>query len=135
MRTIALAISAVSLAGCVAANPKNIDATPTPTFAYQGLSCDQLGAEDARLAEEVGYYSYRQSRRRDQDALGIIAVGVSPSGLGGADWQAQIAQLKGQREAVRSTASAKGCSLPPASLDGSTAATIRYRDRMNSETS
>lgn len=133
MKSAIIAAACAVLTGCVASNPEAIQATPTPSFGYANLDCQTLAGEDARVAEDLGYLSYRQDRRREMDTLGVIAIGVSPSGLGQADWTAQIAQLKGQREAIHSTMDQKACAQPKAQLDDSTKAKIRYNQRIKAE--
>lgn len=123
------AFAAVAISGCVASDPKAITATPTPTLAYATLDCPGLKAEDARVAEELGYLSYRQDNRRTADAFGMIVVGITATGLGKADYAPQIAQLKGQRDAILEAKRAKACSDAQMPIDTSTAAKIRWRKR------
>lgn len=130
---IYLVLSAVALSGCVAANPKTIGATPTPTFAYSNLDCASLAREDAKVVEELGYLFYRQDNRRGADVIGVVAIGLSPSGLGEPDWEPQIAQLKGQREAIGQVMAQKQCPQARAEIDNSTKARIRYRARQKAE--
>lgn len=125
------ALAMMALSGCLASDPKGITATPTPTMTYAALDCPGLAAEDARVAEELGYLSWRQDDRRSKDAIGMVMIGVTGTGLGQSDFAPQIAQLKGQRDAIAEVKATKACAQPQAPMDTSAAAKIRWRHRVS----
>jgi hypothetical protein len=129
IRTATLFCAAALLAGCVASNPKNIQAVAVPAVSFAHLSCDQLATEDARITEEIGYMSFRQNNRRTTDVVGVLAIGVSPSGIGQADWELQISQAKGIKDAINTAMTNKGCAQDPAEIEDSREAKIRWHRR------
>lgn len=135
MKSRAVMLSACLLAGCVAPDPDSISATPTTFLAYQALSCPALAEDDARVAEEIGYLSYRQSKRRETDIAGMILFGITSTGLGASDWTPQIAQLKGQRDAIGKALRHKDCGIAQAPIDSSQEAILRWSRRARTEDS
>ncbi|MGJ8570410.1 MAG: hypothetical protein ACSHXI_06905 [Hoeflea sp.] len=133
IRLIVTVFAVALLTGCVASDPKEISAVAVPAGSFAPLNCTQLAEEDARVTEELGYMSFRQSNRRTTDVVGIVAIGLSPSGMGSTDWEAQIAQNKGIKAAVNATMVSKECTQPPAVIGRSKEDLTRWHRRVREE--
>ncbi len=106
---LAFALSgALIVAGC-AKKPETIQAAYVPTFGYEGLSCQQLSEEEVRLAAAYNQVADQQNQARQNDTMGVIFLGLPVSSLSGDNVAGQVAQVKGQQEAVRQTLLKKGC--------------------------
>ncbi|MEP7241501.1 MAG: hypothetical protein ABI697_11495 [Devosia sp.] len=113
-RVLAAAVPLL-LAGC-ATNPANIAATYVSPAPYQVMDCDQLRAEAQRVSAAAGAASGRQEKQAGGDA---VAVGVSlvlfwPAifFVGGDKTNAaQVAQLKGEMQAIEQVNIAKSCGI------------------------
>jgi hypothetical protein len=81
---------------------------------YQGWSCQQLGEEAARISSALATASQQQTQARGNDVVGVILIGLPVSSLSGDNIAPQIANLKGQQQAVQQTMIAKNCSSQPA---------------------
>jgi hypothetical protein len=110
-RAVLLALLA---GGCVAADPDTIQPMSISPVGYSALDCPALAAEDRRVAERLGPLIRAQDTRRGHDAIGIIAIGISPTGIGRPEHSAEIARLKGERETIASVKASKGCIEPQA---------------------
>lgn len=109
------AIAPLLLAGC-ATSPDNIAATYVSPVPYQTMSCDQLRAEAQRVSAAAAAASGRQKQQAGSDA---VAMGVSlvlfwPAifFVGGDKTNAtQVAELKGEMQAIEDANSAKSCGI------------------------
>lgn len=108
---------AVFAGGCVATHPDSIKPASVSPIAYQSADCATLAAEDQRFAETLFRLEVEQKHARTGDLMGIVAIGVSPTGLGAQNNTAEIGRLKGEREAIATAKTAKGCAEPPAVVD------------------
>lgn len=115
MKKVAVLLVALT-SGCVAANPDTIKPMSISPIAYQSLDCEALQAEDRRVAEELGPLIRQQDNRRGQDALGIVLIGISPTGIGSPEFATQISRLKGERETISEAKAARGCTAPQAEV-------------------
>jgi hypothetical protein len=98
----------IPLAGC-AKSPSSIDPAYVSATSYQSLNCQQLADEDTRVVHALGKASSHQERARTNDVIGVVLIGLPVSTLSGDNIAPQIADLKGQREAIHQASRAKGC--------------------------
>ncbi|MEX3006940.1 hypothetical protein [Hoeflea sp. TYP-13] len=104
MRFICIAVAAAAvLSGC-AKSPESIAPAYVSTTTYSGWSCSQLKREATHLDNALASASAQQEKARGNDVAGVIFIGLPVSTLSGDNIAPQIANLKGQKEAVR-----KGC--------------------------
>jgi hypothetical protein len=61
--------------------------------------------------------------------------GITSTGLGASDWTPQIAQLKGQRDAIGKALRHKDCGIAQAPIDSSQEAILRWSRRARTEDS
>lgn len=103
------------LAGC-ATSPKDIAPTYVSPVLYQNLTCQQLSAEAARVSQEAATATGQQTQQQGRDAA-AVAVGAvlfwpALFFIGGDKGNAaQIANLKGQRQAIEQASIAKSCGI------------------------
>jgi uncharacterized protein YceK len=125
MRLILLiVIVALSLGGC-ASKSSEISAAYVSPIPYQSYTCQQLGMEAQAVSVKAAELSGVQDQKRtnDQVATGVAIVVFWPAAfLVGGDGQvaAQLAQLKGQMNAIEQASIYKKCgiqfrSAPPVS--------------------
>lgn len=115
MKTITTltAIGLVALSACAPA-PDQIAPTPTSATIYGNLSCSQISAEQASVISQLNPLVQAQQTAADNDsaAMGIGLILFWPAALlaaGGPDYQAQIAGLRGQINALNTAALQRGC--------------------------
>jgi hypothetical protein len=77
---------------------------------YEAWSCQQLAQESVRVNEALTVASAQQEKARGNDIVGVVLIGLPVSSLSGDNIAPQIANLKGQRDAVAQTMIAKNCS-------------------------
>ncbi|HVY21476.1 MAG TPA: hypothetical protein VHA70_15550 [Bauldia sp.] len=120
MKTTVVALAtwsaALLVAGC-AQDPKTIQPAYVSQIPYENYTCDQLGQEGARVDQALAQASAAQLQARGNDTVGVILIGLPVSSLSGANVAPQIAQLKGEKNAIDVVAIQKKCS-PPASAAG-----------------
>lgn len=113
--SVASAASLLLVAGC-ATNPKDIQPNYVSPVLYQNLSCEQLAQEAQRVSNAAGAATGAQQQQASRDA---VATGVSivlfwPAlfFIGG-DKQnaAQVAQLKGEMQAIEQANISKNCGI------------------------
>ena len=116
MKTINLALGAtLVLAGC-ATSPKDIQPTYVSPVLYQNLSCQQLAQEAARVSHEAQTATGAQTQQQSRDAVattvGVIVFWPALFLIGGDKGNAaQIANLKGQMNAIEQASIAKNCGI------------------------
>lgn len=113
MRRIILSLcAALTLAAC-ADDPSTIPAQYVSPSTYSGLSCRQLNAEARAVNNALVQATGAQQRQADNDeamtAVALILFWPAAFAIGGNDNSAQIANLRGQAEAISAAARAKGC--------------------------
>ena len=99
---------AALLASC-ASLPQNISAASIDETPYQGWSCARVGAERARVDDDLALASYAQRRARRFDTIGVVLVGLPVASIFGAGHGREIAELKGQQIALRRRSNAATC--------------------------
>lgn len=126
-KTIVLLVCAsLGLAGC-ATSSKDIASTYVSPVQYQGYDCDQIAAENQRLATRVSQLGGRldEASSNDKAIMGVGLVLFWPAlfALGGTKQQeAEYARLKGEHDALQQAAVAKKCTMMTAKNDAPAAA-------------
>ena len=106
---------AISLAGCATASSDIRGAYVSP-IQFQGLTCQQIGAEAARISARVAEVSGVQDSKRsdDQIATGVGVIIFWPALFmvkGDGQSAAELARLKGEYEALEKVAIEKNCKV------------------------
>lgn len=106
-------LAATLLAGC-ASNSNEIAGTPTSPAMYNGLSCNQMQGEMARLNNAVSALSAAQDEKASNDtamtAVSLILFWPAAFAISGDDGNTQaLAQAKGQRDALQQAMLMRGC--------------------------
>lgn len=106
---------ALGLAGC-ATNPNEIAASYVSPVQYEGYSCTQLRQEAARVSDRAAEMAGVQKKKSDGDAvaMGVGMILFWPSLFfikGDGTTASEIAQLKGQMNAVEQASIAKKCNI------------------------
>lgn len=106
---------AVLLAGC-ATSPSNVAPTYVSPVVYQGFSCQQLAEEAQRVSSRASQAAgiQREKATRDTVAMTAAIVVFWPAlFLVGGDQgnAAELANLRGQMQAIEEASRAKGCNI------------------------
>ena len=109
------AIVAAGLAGCAS---KSTDITPAyvSPISYQSHTCQQLGMEAQSVSARAAQVSGAQDQKRtnDQIATGVAIVVFWPAAFlvgGDGPMAAELAQLKGQMNAIEQASIQKKCGI------------------------
>jgi hypothetical protein len=108
-------IAALALAGC-ASRAADVTATYVSPMQYQSYTCMQLAAEAQRVSAAAAAAAGNQDSQATKDAVattvGVIVFWPTLFLIGG-DKQnaAQLAQLKGQMDAIEQTSIQKQCGI------------------------
>lgn len=113
MNKLIAATAAFVLVGC-AARPEDIQAQYVSHVPYMGWTCEQLGEETIRLNQALTSASVTQSNARSNDTAGVILLGLPVASMSGGNVAPQIAEYKGEIEAVGKAQNLKNCARPPA---------------------
>lgn len=111
MRTSVVVCMAVLACGC-AMKPESVKPAYISEMTYRDWTCDQLAAEQARLAAALSSACDAQRHARAGDTWGVILLGLPVSTLSGNNQAAEIARLKGELQAVQKAATLKNCHMP-----------------------
>lgn len=104
-----------ALAAC-APRPETIQGTYTPTAVYENLSCEQLVTEAQTVSNRAHDAANLERRHRTEDtvavAAGVVIFWPALFFTHGADaTAAQVAQLRGEMEAIERAANTKNCGI------------------------
>ncbi|WP_127143320.1 hypothetical protein [Pelagibacterium montanilacus] len=99
----------VLLAGC-AKRPESIAPSYVSHLTYMDLSCSQLLEERARVDAAYTQAAQAQNDAASGDAVGVFFLGMPTSTLSGGNIAPQVANLKGQQEALHQASIRKNCS-------------------------
>ena len=108
-RTFLIAAMGMVAASC-AQPPDAIAPAYVSTVPYKSWTCQQLSEETVRLQQALATASGQQTQARGNDVAGVILLGLPVSTLSGENIAPQIANLKGQRDAIAQTMIRKNCS-------------------------
>jgi hypothetical protein len=111
-----IAVTSLSALAACATSPKDIAPTYVSPVLYQNLSCEQLAAEAARVSQEAATATGQQSQQQGRDAVattvGVVLFWPALFFIGGDKGNAaQLANLKGQMNAIEQANIAKGCGI------------------------
>lgn len=112
-----IVLLAMLSSGCVAAHPDSIKPLKVSASEYEADDCPALAAKDQAAADDLFRLGLEQKNTRTGDLIGVVAIGVSPTGLGAQNNTNEIARLKGERDAISTAKAAKACPEPPATVD------------------
>jgi hypothetical protein len=105
-RTLAaVAVVALALGGC-APHAAEIAPAPISTARYAGWDCGKLAREQKFVDSSLAKVSADQDSAADRDALMVFLIGVPTSGGG---VKGQVADLKGQQNALHEAELDRGC--------------------------
>jgi hypothetical protein len=109
----AIALSSVVICGC-AARPESIAPAYVSTLNYSNLTCPQLAEENARVSSAYVTAAAEQKHARKTDTMGVIFLGLPVGSMTGENVAPQVANLKGEANAIHEVETQKNCSAPPA---------------------
>jgi hypothetical protein len=112
---LAVTIAAAPLAGC-ATKPSDIAPTYVSPVPYQSMSCNALRGEAQRVSTAAAAAVGRQSRQANTDAamVGVSLILFWPAVFfvgGNKTDAAQVAQIKGEMQAIQQVSDAKQCGI------------------------
>ena len=122
MRNIAVAaLAAVAVTGCMnlATKPSEITGSYTSDLRYQQYTCDQLGHEVNSLARRENQLVTAQEQRRKSGKVQAFWLGY---GTGDGIEAAELANVRGEKEAVRRAFDMKSCGVQTAAATPASAA-------------
>lgn len=114
-KSVVLTVAAsLGIAGC-ATSSKDITASYISPIQYQSYDCEQINAENQRLAARVSQLGGRLDEAASNDkaimGVGMILFWPALFALGGTKQQeAEYARIKGEHDALQQAAIAKKCS-------------------------
>lgn len=115
-RILLAAATACALAAC-APKPDQVKASYVPAALYQNMSCNQIAAEAVNVSNRAHDAIGAERRHRHQDqaitATGLIVFWPALFFTHGhnARSASELAQLKGEIEALESASAQKGCGI------------------------
>lgn len=115
MRVWGVAALCVALGGC-ASSSRDIQATYVSPVQYQSYTCQQLTLEAQALSTRAGQISGVQDEKRTSDAVATAAAVIIfwPAAFlvrGDGQTAAELANLKGQMQAVEQASIQKKCNI------------------------
>jgi len=105
---VAAVAAMLFLSGCAVA-PESIAPSYVSEIPYDSYSCQQLGEEFSRVSNALGTASQQQNNARSQDTVGVLLLGLPVSSLSGGNVAPQVAQLKGEENAIQQASIRKNC--------------------------
>jgi hypothetical protein len=128
-KPIVMTLTAAVLAGC-ATKSQNITAQYVSPMQYNSLNCSQVEAEMIRVSNQVRTVAGVQDKEASNDAVamgvGMVLFWPALFFLAGDDKEQELAQLKGEHQALQQSAIQKECGfaeeLEEAENDDSTSA-------------
>lgn len=109
MTRAALIVIATALATGCASRPDAIAPSYVSTVPYESWNCQQLVDETVRLQQAYAVAAGQQDQAANNDVMGVLLLGIPVSSLGGQNIAPQVANLKGQQQAVAQVMSRKNC--------------------------
>ncbi len=108
LRNLAGSILAVSLTGCMnmPTPPAQITSSYTSGLNYKEFKCEELAAEQASLAPRVNQLVTAQEQRIKTSEVQAFWFGY---GQGDGVEASELANVRGEKEAVRKAMESKGC--------------------------
>ena len=113
--------------GRCAKSPEIIAPSYVSEVSYQNWTCGQLAEETGRVSSALAQASSQQENARTADTLGVLLIGLPVSSLSGDNIAPQIANLKGQTEAIRRAMIGKTCGIAAQDTSGRNLSTSSLR--------
>ena len=105
----ALVAPTLFLTSC-AQTPEEVRPAYVSSVAYGSWDCRSLGEEQARLQAALTAASGQQNQTRANDVAGWVLIGLPVGSMSGGNVAPEIANYKGQIEAVQQAMIRKNCS-------------------------
>jgi hypothetical protein len=109
MKKILLLAALAGLVGGCAAPPEAIAPSYVSPNQYSNLSCKEMADEAQRVDAALAQASSQQEQAHGSDVVGVLLVGVPVSTLSGTNVAPQVANLKGQKDALHLAMLNKHC--------------------------
>ena len=122
MKRLTTFATALILIGC-ASNPDKVTAIYISPLKYEPYDCSQLLSEQGNINNRLDavYYSMKKERKKDNWATGVGIVLFWPAlfALAGNNHvqEVELAQMKGELEAVQDAQVKKGCRVSASQID------------------
>jgi len=113
--TLPLTCAALCCLAACAKSPESIAPAYTSEIPYDSWTCKQLSDETIRINEALAAASVQQQNARTNDTVGVILIGLPVSSLSGDNIAPEIAQYKGQIDAIHRAMLHNNCGTAPAS--------------------
>jgi len=114
MSVVAGGMLVVGLAAC-SSTPDKVSAQYVSPLHYQAYDCDQIGMELRRVNRRLIEVTGAQQKEADKDAVamgvGLVLFWPALFFLAGDDHAAELGRLKGEYEALESSAIQKRCDI------------------------
>lgn len=107
LKGVAVAISLTTLVAC-AKSPSSIAPTAISSAEYDHLSCGQLNSELSKVDAQLAAATAKQNAAQTMDAVGVFLILIPVSALAG-DAEGEVAQYKGEQQAVRRSIEKRNC--------------------------
>lgn len=119
LRALLLAASPLMLAGCMnlATKPSEITGSYASDLKYENYQCSQLAAEVNSLARREDQLAIAQEQRRKTSKVQAFWAGY---GHGDGIEASELANVRGEKEAVRRAMDKRGCHDPAMRVNAST---------------
>ena len=114
MKKLIIGLCLIGTLSACADQPDAIAPAPVPTSTYAHMNCRALAAEQSRIVANVNTLTASQKKKADSDAV-VMGVGMVlfwPALFAlssGSDQSAQLAQAKGQYDAINTVQAQNGC--------------------------
>ena len=105
---VALALTALSIAGACAKSPSSIAPIAVASAEYEPLNCTDARIELSRVEAKLADANRRQNNAQTGDAIGVFLFLIPFSALAG-DAESDVAQYKGEKIALERTIERKKC--------------------------
>lgn len=103
-------MAGIAIIACSCAeSPESIAPAYVSTIIYQNWTCQQLGEEEGRLDSAYANAAQQQRNARTNDTWGVVFLGLPTASLSGENIAPQVANLKGQIDAVHQSQTIKSC--------------------------
>jgi len=121
VKKIVFSAAVVSILTACAPSPDRVSASYVSPVVFEGQSCKKLMAERNEIARKVNLLTAEQRKSSTNDAVatGVALVLFWPAAIALAiteDQSAQLAQAKGNFDAIETQMRKKGCQLPPVNV-------------------
>lgn len=111
-RVILALVAAGGLAGC-ASDPSEISAAYVPPAQYASYDCAQINSELIRVSQRVNVVTGQQAKKAKNDKIatgvGVVLFWPALFFLASGDKKEELANLKGQYDALNQVALQKRC--------------------------